>query len=243
MGYTKIVQYGDKVEVFEYEKNLTTKRRTPLNSYQKKRLKQKREFKKRLGLNYRSAFSVRRATREFFRLVHHNNCNAKTIHFLTLTYAEDCLYKEAQRYNSEFFRKAKEKSGYNFSYISVPEKTKKGRWHFHILIYNLPTNSAKLERKTRNFQRCFERGYVDLRLADTVTTGLAGYLAKYMAKTMSDTKYEAVRAYTCSRNIEKVRSSGGNTLDQYMDMLVPDSFPKTTNYEVPFLGKCVKKEY
>ncbi len=234
MGYTKIVQFGDCTEIYDYEKDINNIRKRTLSQIQKKRAKARRK------LVSRSTFSVRRARSNFFRLVHHNNSYADSISFLTITLQADYKYAQATRTVREFFSKLKEKLGTAPRYISVPELTKKGRYHFHILVYDLPPEIVKNERTTRNLQRLFKRGFIDIRIAEYHSPAIAGYMAKYMAKALTDPKYETRRAYNCSRNIKKIRSYGSNSLALYMDLVVGDNFTcaNSTEYDTKYLGRC-----
>jgi len=133
----------------------------------------------------------------------------------------------------------------SIAYISVSEITKAGRYHFHLLVYNLPTETAERERETRNLQRLFQRGYVDAVFATYKSEGIAGYMAKYMGKSLADAKNEATRGFTCSRNIKKITSAGGNSLSGYYDLIVPTDDlrnTQTAEYNVPYLGKCLYKK-
>lgn len=260
MGYRKIVQYGNVTEVFDYEKNLKTENKRTIKANLRKNNNKlyhaiygttdiKKERQKRVlastrkkGIYTRSPSSIRRAKTTFFKLCHHNNVYADTIHFVTLTFSFDVTYEKARQYQSDFFKRLKQQFEESpISYISVPELTKKGRFHFHILVYNLPPETEENERSTRNIQRQFQRGYVDVRFAAYNSSGIAGYMAKYMSKALTDPKYETVRGYNCSRNIKKFRSFGSNTLNEYEDMIIPTSnvanVEKAT-YDVPYLGTC-----
>jgi len=255
MGYTKIVQYGDKVEVYNYEKAIYPKRH---RVYKKRRYELNRAF--------RSERSVRRAILNFYRLCHHNNYRADSIHFVTITYSHDLPYKEACRHVARFMERIRAHSQkVPISFISVPELTKKGRYHFHLLVYNLPTEIAgdtisvrrynrrkrqwqveyaTTERFTRNLQRQFGQGYIDISPATYRSDGLAGYMAKYMAKAFNDFKNEATRFYNCSRNIDKVTMYGSNTLNAYMEHLYTGrELVETKRYEVKFMGRCVLNKY
>lgn len=258
MPYTKIVQYGDTIELYEYENSL--KKRTPdtlkahrlythsrdpkakrLLSVQAKRRKERRELSLKNGLYKRSRASIRRSRVNFFRLCHHNNCRAKTIHFLTLTFDHDVTPQKANRNVKHFMERVAEAIGHAPSYISVPEYTKKNRLHFHLLIYNLPPDTGKKERATRNFQRQFRHGFLDLRHAPTNSTAIAGYMAKYMGKALSDQRLATRRGFTCSRNIEKVSIVAGNTLSEHLDLVThtsPIDLQEVRSYDVPYLGRC-----
>lgn len=250
MGYTKIVQYGDVTEVYQYEKNLSNTPRPPVSPTAKKRAKTILDYKKAKGIYRRTDRSITRSRNNFFRLVHHNNVLADTIHFLTITFANDAFaikisYKTASRHISKFMEKLKRDTPeVSLRYISVPELTKKGNYHFHLLVYNLPTEKVRNERKTRYYQRQFQRGYLDFRLAKFRSKGLAGYLAKYMGKALGDTKNEAWRGYNCSRNIIKINSIGSNALDQEIESLVipNEGTIQKRSYPVPYLGTCTYKK-
>jgi len=159
MPYSRIVQYGNVTELYQYEKDLHPKKQQnhykiqklltpkvkicPTLTLKKKRQENMRTLRKKTGTYTQSDNSKKRTLKNFFRLCHHNNVLAKSIHFLTLTFAYDLTYAKAQRAQSVFMAKittlAPEVS---ISYISVPELTKANRWHFHLLIYDLPTRLA-----------------------------------------------------------------------------------------------------
>jgi len=239
----KIVQYGNVTEVYEYEKNIRPYKERYVSALTKKRIKKAREIAKKNGTYTRKTKNVLRSKQSFFRLCHHNNVLASSIHFLTLTFAYDCSYKKACRYVARFMEGVKKAyPQIPLSYISVSERTKKGRYHFHLLVYDLPSETTERERETRNFQRLFERGYVDLCFASTVTKGIAGYMAKYMGKSLTDEKHETTRGFNCSRNIRKPTSAGSNSLNTYTDLIIPTvnvESEEKREYDVPYLGKCL----
>jgi hypothetical protein len=267
MGYTKIVQYANIVEVYEYEKELKIK---PPNHVKHTRLASslsgssssspKSLFpkkKKQLTRHYRSDRSNKRTLDNFFRLCHHNVYTASTVHFLTLTFAYDLDFSLANRLLSRFISKLR-KYDNSFSYIAVPELTKKNRWHYHLLVFNLsPQLSGETkwydtrkgrkyyttERETRNLQVQFLHGYVDIVPASYTSTGVAGYMAKYMAKSLTDERYASRRGYSSSNNIEKVSSAGGNSLSGFLDLVVPTEdliSCEVSEYDVKFMGNCKK---
>lgn len=273
-GYTKIVQYGNIIETYEYEKKIQKKPPSAKRAWEvalgrrdnskltkiPRNLKEKRQHSlrqeaKRKGVYARSEGSAKRTRTNFFRLCHHNNCLADSIHFVTLTFAYEVTYPQASRHVKRFMEKLRERNGeVPVNYISVPELTEKGRFHFHLLVYNLSSRlagepiktkssgSAKIttERKTRNLQVLFERGYVDIVPATYTSRGIAGYMAKYMAKSLEDTRYETTRGYNCSRGIKKIYSAGSNSLDTHYDMIIPEEVVNVEekSYDVPYLGNC-----
>jgi len=242
MGYMKIVQYGNITEIYEYEKNLLHHPKKNISTIARKRRIASMAYAKSKGTYSRSQRSLKRSQLSFFRLCHHNVYLAQTVHFMTLTFAYDITYSQAVRNVQRFMERIKNTfPQIPLSYISVSELTEKGRYHFHLLVFNLSPQTQKHERKTRNFQRLWQRGYVDICFAPKVTSGIAGYMAKYMAKALGDTRYATKRGYTCSRNIEKITSAGGNTLSHYSDMIIPTEKVadiENREYDVPYLGLC-----
>jgi hypothetical protein len=259
MGYKKIIQYGNITEYYEYQNEIKQKKGIdhkkalllldPKQGYGKKhslsvikkRQKQLLVQSKAKGVYIRIRSSINRSKRNFWRLCHHNNVYSDTIHFLTLTFAYDLHYKEAQRHVSEFFRRVQNNyPQISLRYISVPELTKKGRYHFHLLLYDLPPQTSELERKTRNFQRLFRKGFLDLSYAEYTSKGIAGYMSKYMGKALTDSKNGCVRGYNTSRNVYKTRSYGSNNFTEQTD-IIPDTDIdniEKMSYDVPYLGNC-----
>jgi len=250
MGYARVVQYGNITEIYEYEKNITNHKRKSTNALSRKRARDRK-----LARNYqRSDYSIKRARRNFFRLCHANVIKATSVHFLTLTFASDTDYTSALRYISRFFNLVnKNVETYHqnngerhtpVTYISVPEKTKTGRWHFHLLLFDFPPKLSELERNSRNLQRSWQRGYVDISLATYTSRGIAGYMAKYMAKTMGSADFKTRRAYNCSRQCEKVYCAGSNSLSADLALFTPDKLAERKySYDVPYLGTCTMTRY
>jgi len=232
MGYTKVIQYADITEIYEYEKNVYPPRKKPTRRKNKTPLRR-----------FRSQRSVVRSRNGFYRLCAHNNHLNEHISFLTLTFAEDQTYKQANRYASHFYTRIRNHfKALSLSYISVPEYTKKGRIHLHMLLYGLPPEEVQKERTTRNLQRQFRQGYLDIRYASYRSKGIAGYMAKYMGKALGDSESQVFRGYSSSRNCHKITTHGSNALDGYMDMIDPGvDLLEVKEYNVKYMGKCRKR--
>lgn len=131
------------------------------------------------------------------------------------------------------------------SYISVPERTKKERWHIHALIYNLPPQIVQNERVSRHIQNLYRSGFLHLDIARDKSPKIASYMAKYLSKFMQNNDNERVRAYNCSRNIEKIRVYGTNSNNDIIsNEIVPDGIlPKVSSYNTKYLGQCLLYEY
>jgi len=237
MGYVKIVQYADITETYSYERKVPGNRKRSLSNIQKKRAK---EIRKQRRNSSRSVYSIQRTRTSFFRLVHHNNHLATSITFLTLTFIQDVTYSQAQRYFARFFERLKRsvETDLPLSYISVKEKTKQGRIHYHVLMYNLPPSIPLTERETRFVQRKWGHGYADLRLASDKSPRIAGYMAKYLVKALKGYSYdERARFYNTSRNIAKIYNAGTNSLlNEGLDL--HGDIEKVAQYDTIYLGRC-----
>lgn len=209
MGYIKTISYGDTVEIYQYEKDIThngrrgKKLRTThydanLDSHVEDRvlsLEQKQEKRKD---------NARRASMVFRRLVSANLGESSCPLLISLTYAEN--FTEiglAHKDFSSFAGGIRSKFGKGVSYIAVPEFQKRGAIHFHALFWGLDSKElASTERRTRLVARIWNKGFVDLVETDG-NHKIAGYLSKYMAKTFCDPRLKGKKAYTASRNIKR----------------------------------------
>lgn len=244
MSYTKVIQYADIVEVYQYEKRLntnTTRRHTTLSKLQK----QRRRERISKGVQ-KSVFSARRAKMSFWRLVAHNLERRGVPCLVTLTSADRALgLTRGYLFIREFKRQYENKMGKTFTYIAVPEWQKKGRLHFHLIIWGIPELVAQSERATRNLQRLYARGYLDVRVARDSSPKIASYLAKYMSKAYSDKRLGGRRCYTTSREIDKPTTFGSNTLSSYLTDIIPvdNSLENMKIYDTVWLGKCQLTKY
>jgi len=252
MGYTKVTQYGEITQIIHYEKSLPQRRKPPskllATRLHDKLLKKDvtehyRKIKPRPPKKVRfiSDYSIYRTRNSFFMLCHHNNYHASSLGLLTLTFAYDVTYPLALIAQQHFLQSLRKHYGQQIEYISVPELTKKNRFHFHLLIYNLPAGAGINERNTRNFQRLYRHGYVHFDFASNRSKRIAGYMAKYMAKSLSDPKTSTWRAYNCSRGIKKITSFGSHTLDFTTDFAT--ELKQRTVYKTKYLGNAEKLIY
>lgn len=273
MGYSKIVQYGNVTEVYQYSKDyvhrktqnhfkLTLlqghKRPPPVKNLKKERAKEYRLLRIKNGIYSPSKASRNRTLTNFFRLVHHNVVNSNAVHFVTLTFSYDVTFKEAQTHLRRFMERAqKAQSQVPLSYVAVPERQENGRWHYHLLVFNFTSEvsgipikrrknrlpNATTERYTRYLQNLFGCGFLDICPATYKSRGIAGYMAKYMAKTFGDKELATIRSYSCSRNIKKVSSYGSNSFNPWISHLINNTNlveNEKTVYDVPYMGSCLK---
>lgn len=243
MGYTRILQAGNQLEIYSYTKDYVPPRK---RDYGRNKRRKRENAKGSAVVSFRRARSVQRAKKGFFSIVATNLQGTETVTFCTLTCYESLPLRVGYEALKLFFRKIKKKGGNeSIRYIAVPEWQKRGSLHFHVLIWGIDEGIIKKERNTRNFQRCWGRGYADLRIARNNNLAIAGYMAKYLVKGLTDSRLSNNRAYSCSHNIKRPTKAGSNQLTYYMDMIVPVEkvLASSVVYETMWLGQCTKEVY
>jgi len=209
VGYIKTISYGDTVEIYQYEKDITFNGRrgkkfrnshydADLDSAVKDSVRtaeQKQEKRKD---------NARRTAMVFRRLVSANLGESNCPLLISLTYSENFedIGLAHKDFNS-FARSIRNQFGKEVSYVAVPEFQKRGAIHFHALFWGLDSTSlASTERRTRLVAGLWGKGFVDL-VATDGDHKIAGYLAKYMSKTFCDSRLLSKKAYIASRNIKR----------------------------------------
>jgi len=208
MGYTKIITYSNLLEYYEYENNLRRNGRgigkhknsdtsTSISDDREDTNEEIQSTKDRRGDN------VRRAVLVFRRLVTANLGQSDVPIFASFTYAKDQRsVRQGHKDFKAFVRDLTNKFGRHLRYVYVPEFTKRGRLHFHALIWGLPALLVETERDTRVVAGLWKQGFADLIQTDG-SHKLASYMTKYMAKTFADRRLAGSKAFVCSRNLIK----------------------------------------
>lgn len=249
MGYTRIIQSGDYLEVYSYSKRKNDVRRYGTVT-KRKRSRKSTAFYRRTGrVFFRSDASIKRSKAAFFRLVATNLHGEETPTFITLTYAQAVDVEIAYMHLRAFFKRLRDVHGKHIRYIAVPEwQPVSGRIHFHCVVFGLKKEDVQGEdpdRHRRNFQRLWLRGYVDVRLARDASIKIAGYMAKYMAKASDDSRLYNIRAYSASNNCKRPNSAGSNALIDYLDDIKPvdSELLQLREYDTMWLGRCTYQQF
>src|ERR1035437_10907177 len=133
MPYSKLIQSGKEyAELFQYEHEpMQREKRTDYIQRKREELTIDQSLERRMD-------NIYRAKKNFFRLVRSNiNPNEKPV-FITLTTVNQKSLPIAYGYLTEFRTRLRKIYGNTFKYIAVPEYQKKGRVHFHCLVWGLP---------------------------------------------------------------------------------------------------------
>lgn len=249
--YTKIVQSGDLLEIYDYEKAPSNKRFVGSRHTYKQGVcvacGKVRPQRYRLK---RSKRHIQRAKDNFRRLVR-ASLSLGNPYFVTLTMVSIVDIKEGYRHFTKFTNNLRKLYGKNIAWVAVPEFQRRGAVHFHALIWGIPYENYLRERDTRDLQTCWMRGWCDI-LASDGSPKIASYMAKYMSKTMSDDRLKGQKSYTASRNT--VRSVLYNSRaqlawikEEHREIDAGDKLSRQPDFErvykTEWLGRCHYRVY
>jgi len=214
----------------------------------------------------RRADNIRRSRALFTRIVRSNLLATEIPALVTLTMLEVLPVKTSFRLLTQFFTRCRKQFGRDFKYIAAIEFQQRGATHFHILWWGLPNNlpcrgsfkqrgkrkvfycstwkEGQCECEKRTIQRLWSRGYADC-IATDGSNKLAGYLAKYMSKSMQDIRLGGERAYCASRNVLRpMRAASRAFGDEILDQIGASGTPRYIHkFNVRFLGECTYQAY
>jgi len=235
MAYIKVIQSGEFVEVFKYDRSPPLKRRPP-----------DRPRRKRLRNVSRRADSIVACRKQFVRLVRANLRQDNPPALLTLTMREIVDMGDAYKAFTAFGAKLRREYGGDVSYIAVPEFQKRGAVHFHMLLFGLPYEAYKSERSNRRIATLWGHGFVDI-IKTNGNPRLSNYLGKYMSKAMHDSRLIGKRAYSASRNVVRPVSLRTGfqirTAFEEWGLTVDNEVVSQREYGTLFLGRCVYQTY
>jgi len=237
MGYTRVIQSGNTIEIYNYQKQYVPPRK---RDYKKNTRRASSQDEGGYAISYRRTKSVKRAKSNIIRLVQANLQRAEFPIFLTLTLERERPLELGYAYLKNFWQIIQRRTGKEVAYVGVPEWQKRGVLHFHFLVWGLGGYTQKKERSTRNLQRLWNKGFCDVRNTTHISNGLAGYMAKYLTKALIDKRLGNRRAYTCSRNIFRPTKAGSNALNDYLDEIIPvdSGVVEKSKYDTMWLGQC-----
>lgn len=229
---SKVTVVGNYLEIKEYEKEI---RRVKV--YRRR----KAVLQSSARLSIRSESSLKRKKQNFIRLVRSNLVGSDSPSLFTLTMFEVLSVESSYKALGVFMRRLRKRFKKNFRYIAVLEFQERGAVHFHVMIWGLPINSILNERSNRFYQSLWQRGFVDCISTDGQIK-LAGYLAKYLSKSMSDERLHNQKAYRASGNILRpVLLPFNSTIGYVQEVWGIDLLTSTpcfdVEYDTEWLGK------
>lgn len=237
MPHSKLIVSGNTIEYYNYEREINKKIQSGI----------RKAFKRRNTTPlYSRSDSIRRRYKSFSRLVRANLVGSSEPSLLTLTIAQNVGIKRGYEYLAEFWRQLRQSSVKVERFIAVPEFQKRGSVHFHIIIWGI-NDYVEKERDSRKLQHLWQRGFVDCLRTDG-SEKLAGYLAKYMRKSMYDRRLVGQKAYSASRSCLRSVSLSSSQAFNYsleafgydLSTLIP---LQDRSFDTRWLGRCRYRLY
>jgi len=235
----KLVISGDIVEVYDYKGRGYIKN---LPSDEQKCRQGGRTVERSINYEANRQKSAQRAKRDLKRLINanHNQYPGCTTKFLTLTFrdhitdietANKKLEKFIKRLNYKLFKTKKA----CVRYVAVPEFTKKGRVHYHLVTFNVPFVKAA------EVADIWSHGYIKINRCDDVTN-LGAYVSKYLTKE-TDTRLEGKKRYFSSRGLFKPVELINERADALAQHLPSGKETYVDTFENEYLGTILYKQY
>lgn len=176
---------------------------------------------------YKRQRSIKNSINRTKKNIYNKALSEKWDYFLTLTFADEDIrnnYDNAVKALKVWIDKTR-RNNKETKYIIVPEKHKKGGWHFHALFkgnlnlvkaykhtkknqFAVDSNGSAILLKTKNNQQIYNIN--DYKIGFTTATKIddtikvSQYLLKYITKELVEVTFNKKR-YFASRNINKVK--------------------------------------
>lgn len=180
------------------------------------------------------------STKRIVRNIIHNQSFDKTS-FLTLTFKDEKFsnYSLAVYEFSNFIRRLnyfiyKDKKA-RLKYLAVPELQKRGVWHFHIVLFDVPYIPIF------TIQDIWGLGFCKINKVNDINH-LSNYVLKYITKSL----YENIKKYKkkilTSKNLDKGFNISGLNFDSKIDIVIRYLYSQTDLRLVCSLEKNIEKD-
>ena len=245
--YKKIVQSGDVIEIYEYEKGY-------LKGYELTDNEKNGRLKGEKSNNYEEHRKqvLQRAKKNLRRLINANHGqygDQFTSKFLTLTFKDDV--KDIDKANYEFTKFIQRLNYYcfgtkkaNLKYTCVIEFHKSGVIHYHVIIYNMPYVKAN------DIANIWGNGFIKINKIDDIGN-VGAYVAEYLGQTekgqghdIEDDRLQGKKSYFSSRGLFKpIEITDKKVVEQVASALPEDILTYSATYDNEHLGNITYKQY
>lgn len=237
----KVIISGDIVEIYRYSEGYLTDYDSP-NKYgrsgapegvsdeDKQRNKEKRMHRARNTLRRLINANIGQYGDQF------------TAKFITLTFAEHIttlkdanadFKKFVQRANYAIYGSAKS----NLKYVAIPEFTKIGRVHYHVIFFNLPFVKAN------EFSKIWAKGFIKINKIDQVDN-VGAYVTKYMTKENDDPRLEGQKSYMPSKGLLSPEViTDKEKVDMLATCLPAEKLKYQNEFENEYVGRVSYSQY
>lgn len=231
----RVVVSGDILEFYEYERGYLKGAESKGGRHNKAISDEKKE-KNKADVSYRARRTVRRLINanigQYGRDV--------TAKFVTLTFREHItdlksanyeFTKFMKRLNYEIFNTKKAK----IKYIVVPEYTKKGRIHYHVIFFNIPFIKSNLVADI------WGHGFIKINKIDKVDN-VGAYVCKYMTK--DNDKIEGMKSYVPSRGLlQPIEIDKEKEVQNLEDSVPLEKLTYECSFDNDYTGSVTYRQY
>lgn len=247
--YKKIVQSGDVIEIYEYERGY-------LKGYELTHSEREKTGRKKgeISSNYEEHRKqvLQRAKKNLRRLINANvgqYGEEFTAKFLTLTFKDNVT--DLDKANYEFKKFIKRLNYYcfgtkkaNLKYTCVVEFQKRGAIHYHVIIYNMPYVKANYIAKV------WGNGFIKINKIDDVDN-VGAYVAEYLGDAekgqghdVEDDRLQGKKSYFSSRGLFKpIEITNKEVVEQVATALPEEYLTYSATFENENLGNITYKQY
>ena len=245
----KIVQSGDIIEIYEYEKGylkgyeLTDSEKVKNGRLKGEKSNNYEEHRKQV---------LQRAKKNLRRLINANvgqYGKEFTAKFLTLTFKDNV--KDLDKANYEFEKFIKRLNYHcfgtkkaNLKYTCVVEFQKRGAIHYHVIIYNMPYVKAN------DISNIWGNGFIKINKIDDIDN-VGAYVSEYLGqaekgqgKDVADDRLQGKKSYFSSRGLFKpVEITDKKMVEQVAAALPKECLTYSSQFENEHLGNITYKQY
>lgn len=228
----KFIVSGDILELYEYENDIYTD--YDLSKFRDHPGRCNSSITDEDTKKMNRAKTSNRSARNVRRLVNSNI--EEYSKFVTLTFRDDVKDLKEANY---IFKKFKQRLDYQLKitskYLCVPEFTKKGRVHFHVIFFNLPFI------KNTTLEMIWGQGFIKINKIDNCDN-VGAYVSKYMTKDNEQMIEE--KSYFTSRNLEKpLEIVNEKEIEILADSLSPTDVVYLNSFVNDYLGLVNYTQY
>ena len=233
---SKIVVSGNIVEVYEYEKGYG-------KGYQGKNPEGRASEASQEDKEVNRDKVLSRARKKVRRLINANigqYGEEFTAKFLTLTFAEHVTDISTANYEFQKFIKRLNYEVFgqkiiNIRYVGVIEFTKKGRIHYHVVIFNIPYVKA------HRIAEIWGNGFIKVNKIDHVDN-VGAYVCKYMTK---DNKgLLSKKSYFASQSLFRpIEITDKKIVENVQNSLQADRLTFESTFNSDYLGSITYRQY
>lgn len=228
----KFIVSGDILELYEYENDIYTD--YDLSKFRDHPGRCNSSITDEDTKKMNRAKTSNRSARNVRRLVNSNI--EEYSKFVTLTFRDDVKdLKEANYIFKKFKQRLEYQLKINLKYLCVPEFTKKGRVHFHVIFFNLPFI------KNTTLEMIWGQGFIKINKIDNCDN-VGSYVAKYMTK--ENEQLIEQKSYFTSRNLDKpIELINEKEIEILADSLSPTDVVYEQTFENDFVGQVNYTQY